>query len=346
MPLRPNFIERQVIKMGIVPAPLLDVGLPGYKIIALIGAGEIDLFKKMAEGPASLDSLAKKTGCNNHALNNLLRVLMPLGYVEKQNEKYTLTKYAKKAVPIEVFKDLTTYFRETMLLCLTNLGQALREAPEEGVVGWDRVKDGEFGRSYQNTMRWMASNTVGEVTKNVKLPNGIKKMVDVGGSHGLYCVEMCRKYPTLQATVLDWPIGIENARQTLQEETDVSNRINTLEADYHHDEIPSGNDYAFLGNIVHGNSPEQNQKLFKKLAEASSDKGSIGILDQFGNLSGSQFSQSVASLIGWGLFLFANGRAYELEDVMQWLNDAGYVKTKIKPLKKTPGFTLLVASKQ
>lgn len=346
MPLRPNFIERQVIKMGLVPAPLLDLGLPIFMSTALIGAGEIDLFRKIDERPASLEALAKTTGCKERALHNLLRVLVSLGYVEKQNEKYTLTKYTKKALPIEIFKDIIPFFRDQLLLSLQNVGRALREAPEEGIIGWERVKGGELGRSYQIAMRWLASSTVAEVTKKVNLPDGIMKMIDVGGSHGLYCVEMCRKHPALQATVLDWPIGIENTKETLQLETDVSNRIDTIEADYNQDEITYGYDYAFLGNIVHGNSPEQNQKLFKKLAEATSDNGTIGILDQFGNISGSRFTKSVASLVGWGLFLFANGRAYAIEEVIQWLNEAGFQKTKIKPLKKTPGFTLLIASKQ
>jgi hypothetical protein len=45
------------------------------------------------------------------------------------------------------------------------------------------------------------------------------------------------------------------------------------------------------------------------------------------------------------LFLFSNGRAYEVDEVLGWLNDAGFPNSKVKPLKKSPGFTLLVAKR-
>ncbi|MDZ7694305.1 MAG: methyltransferase [Balneolaceae bacterium] len=141
-------------------------------------------------------------------------------------------------------------------------------------------------------------------------------------------------------------MGIENARETLQQETDVAGRIDTMEADFFEDEFPSGYDYAFFGNIIHGNSPEQNKELLNRLGRKLSDKGTVGILDQFDNVSGSQFTRSVASLIGWNLFLFSNGRAYEVDDVKSWLREAGFRNTKVMPLKKSPGFTLLVAQKE
>lgn len=346
MPLRPNFIERQFIKWGLIPGLLLDGALPTFLVSAILGAGEIQLFKTLQKEPASLVQLARKTGCNERALANLLNVLVPLGYVNKEDGVYSLTNYAEKSIPIELFSDMVPFIKEQNLLNLQRVETALREAPENGVIGWDSVKGGEIGRSYQVTMRWLARSTVEEVTKRIKLPKGSKKMLDVGGSHGLYCVEMCRKYSELSATVLDWPVGIENANETLQQETDVADRIDTLEADFFEDEFPTGYDYAFFGNIIHGNRPEQNKKLFSRLGEKLTDKGTIGILDQFDNVSGSQFTRATASLIGWNLFLFSNGRAYEVDEVKRWLKEAGFPNTKIMSLKKSPGFTLLIAKKQ
>lgn len=345
MPLRPNFVERQLIKWGLIPGPLLDVALPTFLNAAFLGAGEIDLFRKMDEGPATLEELSEKTRSDQRALRNLLQVLLPLGYVEKKEGKYALTKYARKTVPIETFHEMVPFLKDQMIQNTTYAGKALKEAPEEGVVGWDSVKGGEVGRSYQVTMRWLASSTVDEVCKKMKLPRDGNRMLDIGGSHGLYCVKMCRQNPELKATVLDWPIGIENAKETLRQETDVADRIDTLEADFHEDEFPAGYDLAFFGNIIHGNSPEQNKKIFGKLADSMSDKGTVGIVDQFDNVSGSRFTRSVAALIGWNLFLFANGRAYEVEEVFNWLEDAGFPNSRVIPLKKSPGFTLLVASK-
>lgn len=328
-----------------IPGLLLDGALPTFSVSALLGAGEIQLFKTLKDEPATLTELARKTGCKKRALKNLLNVLEPLGYVSKEGHTYSLTGYAEKSIPIDLYSDMVPFIKEQNLLNLQRMKRALKEAPEEGVIGWDSVKGDEIGRSYQVTMRWLARSTVEEVTQKVNLPKEAAKMLDIGGSHGLYCVEMCRKYPDLKATVLDWPVGIENAKETLEQETDVADRIDTLEADFFEDEFPAGYDYAFFGNIIHGNSPEQNQQLLNRLGNKLTDKGTIGILDQFDNVSGSQFTRATASLIGWNLFLFSNGRAYEVDEVKDWLKDAGFPNSKLISLKKSPGFTLLTATR-
>ena len=173
-----------------------------------------------------------------------------------------------------------------------------------------------------------------------------KRMLDVGGSHGLYCFEFCRKHPALKATVLDWPIGLENARLTLAQERDVAERIDLLEGDFEKEDLPKGGyDFIFLGNIIHGLSEEGNQRLFDKIAAASSNVATIAILDQYSGVTGSAFVKGVASLIGWNLFLFAGGRAYDFQDVTKWLERSGFRSTTLTHLKRSPGFLLTTAHK-
>jgi predicted transcriptional regulator len=345
MPLQPNFIERFFINRGKIPGPLSDYALPSFMITALTGAAHIDLFKVLDESDASLDELSERTGANKRPLQNLLRALKQIGYVEKKNGTWSLTSYTRKAVPVEEFSEILPFFRKQLVRTVQKVDQALMETPKEGVVGWEPLKGGEFGRSYQATMRWLARQSVEEVTKKTELPEGAARMIDVGGSHGLYCIEICRKYPDLQGTIMDWPIGIEAAKETLEQESEVAGHIDTLAGDFFKDEFPKRYDYAFLGNIIHSNSPEQNRYLFKKLADATTERGRLGILDQFDNVSGSGFNQSIAALLGWNLFLFLNGRSYAVEEVEDWLNESGFREVNVQPLKKSPGFTLLTASK-
>lgn len=170
-------------------------------------------------------------------------------------------------------------------------------------------------------------------------------MLDVGGSHGLYTVAFCEKYPGLKGTVLDWEIGLEEARKTLEENPGMSDRIDLVERDFEKEELPNGYDFAFLGNIIHGVSPEGNQELFQKLSRATTSRGMVAIVDQFAGIKGSKFARAVAGLAGLNLFLFAGGRAYEFEKVKGWLADAGFTKTELKKLKQ-PGFSLLVSQKE
>jgi hypothetical protein len=105
-------------------------------------------------------------------------------------------------------------------------------------------------------------------------------MLDVGGSHGLYTVEFCEEYPGLEGTIVDWPIGLEAARRTLDERPAMADRIDPLERDRQAEELPEGYDFAFLGQIVHGLTAEGNQALFEKLSRATTERGTVAILGQ------------------------------------------------------------------
>lgn len=110
----------------------------------------------------------------------------------------------------------------------------------------------------------------------------------------------CREYPDLQGTILDWPIGLESAQKTLAENPDVADRIDLVERDFEEEELPEGHDFAFLGQIVHGVSPKGNQELFQKLARATTERGTVAILDQLAGVSGSTFARGIAASLGFG----------------------------------------------
>lgn len=345
MPLRPNFIERLLINNGIIPSALLDVGISMFQSSAVLTAGDIRLFNHLKEAPLTLEEISKKTGCSLYGLQILLTCMINLGYVNKKENYYSLSKAMQRSFPIEQFPDMVPFFR-TINEKLNNSTEAVKNNPPGGIMGWDMVKSGIVGKSYQTAMRWLGASTVKEVVSNIKMSSP-KKMLDIGGSHGLYCVEFCRKYPGLKATVLDWPIGLENAKITLAQEKDVAQRIDLFECDFEKENLPAEKyDFVFLGNIIHGLNEDANQVLFKKIADATAEKATIAILDQYSNVKGSPFVKGIASLIGWNLFLFAGGRAYDFDVVKKWLENFGVSSVTLKHLKRSPGFSLITAQKK
>lgn len=344
MPLQPNFLERIFINRGDVPWLLLDGALPTFSFWTLVAAGELCIFKELKRGPQTVASLAEQTGASERGLEVLLEALEGLNWLERQNGTYELNDAAEKTLPVDDLDTMVPFLKDQMIASV-DAAQAVREAPEDGIIGWERVKSGPVGRGYQATMRWLASGTVDEVVGKIELPDGARRMLDVGGSHGLYTVKFCREYPNLRGTVLDWPIGLEAAEKTLRENPDVAERIDLVERDFEQEELPEGYDFAFLGNIVHGVSPQGNQELFAKLGRATTDMGTVGILDQLSGVSGSDFTRAVAGLIGFNLFLFSGGRSYPFERLQKWLNQAGFGNVSHDGLRQSPGFSLVTARK-
>lgn len=343
MPLQPNVLERFLINRGFVPGLLVDLGIPLFQLFAMLGAMEIGFFRHLDENPADVPTLVERTGASKRGVERLVQVLEPLGYIEQENGRYRLTDLARE-MPIDLLEPMATFFK-SQTVTLSEVGRGLREAPEDGVYGWEHVQSGEVGRGYQASMRWLASGTVDEVVDSINLPEGARRMLDLGGSHGLYTVAFCEKYPELTGSVLDWEIGLEEAKKTLDEHPEMDDRIDLVERDFEEEELPEGYDFAFLGNIIHGIDPEGNRELFGKLSRATTDRSMVGIVDQFSGIEGSRFSRTVSGLVGLNLFLFSGGRSYDAEDVKEWLADVGFTENTLYDLNQ-PGFSLLVAWKE
>ncbi len=344
MPLQPNFIERLLLRRGTIPGFLGDIAMSTFQFWLMIGAIEVGLFEHLKEGEHDLATLAEKTGASERGLEVVLRALEPLGYVDSDDGTWRLSKAARRSLPVDDLPDMVPFFVDGQMMAYREVARAIREDPPDGILGWETVKSGEDGRSYQATMRWLASESVDEVVKKVDLPDGAGRMLDVGGSHGLYTIAFCREHPDLEGTILDWPIGLEAARQTLEENPDVAGRIDLVERDFEREELPEGFDFAFLGNIVHGIDPDGNRELFGKLARSTTSRGTVAIVDQFEGVSGSKFARGMAALLGFNLFLFSGGRSYPYEDVKAWLSGAGFPEVSETGLRQ-PGFSLVVASK-
>lgn len=357
MPLQPNVVERRLISSGKLPWLLPDLFLSMVQSQAVIAAIQLGVFDQFETEPVTVDELAERTGAHPRGMEILVRALEGLGYLAEDENGYRLTKPARRSLPdqdSEAVRAMGTWFAEYMREC-ASAAEAVREAPEDGLVGWEFVKEGEVGRGYQASMRWLASDLVEPVVDTVSLPDGASQMIDLGGSHGLYTVRFCQEHPGMEGLIVDWPIGLAEAEKTLEDRPEMADRIELLERDFEQEDIPGGNDLAFLGNIVHGIDPDGNKELFEKLAEATTDEGTVAILDQIPAESGglrdrldptnTAFTRGVSALVGFNLFLFSGGRTYQFARVRDWLHEAGFAEVSHHGIRQSPGMSVVVAQK-
>src|SRR5256885_2259497 len=152
MPLKPNFIERLLIHSGIIPGALLDGGISMFQSSAVLTAGDIKLFNHLKNSSLTIEELSAKTGCSIYGLQVLLECMLNLGYIMKNGNKYSLSKATLRSFPIDSFPDMVPFFRASNEK-LSNATVAVRTNPAGGIIGWDMVKSGEMGKSYQTVMR-------------------------------------------------------------------------------------------------------------------------------------------------------------------------------------------------
>lgn len=341
MPITPNTIERWLFfRLHLAPAPLLDF-LAAQAFQAVAAAYRLGVFNALADGPVTTQQIARRIEADERGTALLLRALEAVGYVEERPGGYATTAMVAKWLPI--VGDGLGFF--AMVLerfahleeCIRRGGPALepREWLDQRVGGW---------REFQAGMVTLARIVADEIAVKVKLPRDARRVVDVGGGHGLYSVKLCRRYPQLSATIFDLPQALQAAQETIAAEH-MADRVTVQTGDFWQDDLGSGFDAALLFNIIHANLPDQNTELLRKVARALNSGGRVVILDQLvGHVRGAT-SRAFAALMGLTLFNLAGGQTYAFEEIAGWLAAAGFVYPRRIRLVRAPGNSLVLATR-
>lgn len=64
MPLRPNILERRLIRFSVMPGPMLDLALASVQAPALLAAAKLKLFQGVQKEPIDVEQLAHRVSAS------------------------------------------------------------------------------------------------------------------------------------------------------------------------------------------------------------------------------------------------------------------------------------------
>ena len=346
MPIVPSFLERTVLlTLNRGPGPMMDLA-GGLAFHALSVAVKLRIFEAIGNNSLTSNEVAHLISADNRATDLLLGVLEALGYVEKKKGRYSNTKMTSKWILESSPNSMACMFSgmEGALDRWRYLNETIRDGSPP-MLAWEWLDQHPGGwKDYQGMMIGMARACVEEIVARVRLPSAAKRLIDLGGGHGLYSIGFCRKHPGLSATVFDWPQAKDVAIETISSEG-MSERVVFQEGDLWQDDYGSEYDVALLFQIVHMYSPEKNVQLLTKAKDALSPNGCLVINDQVAVEAPSPLAKLIARLQGLELLNSVNGQTYTPGEIERWLLEAGFTNPSTKLLRNTPGFGVVVATK-
>lgn len=341
MPVTPNLLERLVLfRLNLAPAVMLDfLGALAFRTVT--AARRLGVFEALSAGPLTAAKVARRIDADERGTTILLEALEALGYVESTHGNYAATAMAAKWLPLlgdgigfcemlaERFQDLDESVRRG--------GPAVdaREWLGQRPDGW---------REFQAGMVALARMTADGVVAKVRLPATARRLLDVGGGHGLYSIKFCQRYPQLSATVFDLPEGLEVTPAAIAAEG-MEGRVSVQAGDFWIDGFGAGYDVALLFNIIHANLPARNVELLQKVAAALNPGGLVVILDQLAGKVRGGTSGAFAALMGLNLFNLTGGQAYGYREIAGWLSAAAFANPHRIGLLKSPGTSLVLGTK-
>ena len=301
---------------------LLQLSGSYWAACALQAAVQLDLFTALAEGPLTGEKLSARLGCDQRALDMLVTALVALGFLERRGEAVAATPgaltYLARTSPEYI--GFIILHHAHIMPGWVSLAQSVRLGrPALEKIYFQNDED-EEREAFLMGMFNVARGQAATVAKALDLA-GRSRLIDVGGGPGTYAVQFCLGQPGLRALVFDQPATEPFAREVAAR-YGLSDRVDFMGGDFLRDELPKGQDVAWLSQVLHGESPENAARLVKNAA-ASLNPGGLLAVQEF-VLDNDRSGPAHSALFSLNMLVGTKGgQAYTLDEIRAMLEQAG-----------------------
>jgi 2-polyprenyl-3-methyl-5-hydroxy-6-metoxy-1,4-benzoquinol methylase len=180
--------------------------------------------------------------------------------------------------------------------------------------------------------------------KKIPVPNGATTMLDIGGSHGLYSIELCKKYPNLSSTIMELPGAVE-AASAIAKRYDTTGRVSHIAGNALNDDLGSERwDIIMINNVVHHFTNEQNVAVAKKIARALKPNG-IYVIGELIRAKKPGEGGVVGATSGLYFSFISSSGTWSVAEMEEWQRNAGLKNEKSISTIVLPGFQMVVGRK-
>ncbi len=331
------------LRLGRVPLPLFETHIAATLARALMAAVRLGIFESLSAGPRGVTEIALLCRTNPKATMLLLDALTTSRYLTFDGGQYALTRQSWTWM----LRDSPQSIRDKILLQNTEwrwLAELEAFIASGQPLQFHSSMSGEERRLYHRSMRALAGIAGAEVARRIPMPPRAHRMLDIGGSHGHYSAELCRRFPDLRAEVLELPEAIEIAAPLLAAEG-LGDRVvyrpgNILETDLGDNQF----DLVLMSNVAHHLDEASNMDVARRVKRALRSNGVFVIQEP---VYGTRNTDQTGALLAlyFGLQSEKDVRTWTLHEMAGWQSRAG-LRTR-RPIKLTtaPGWVQQSASR-
>jgi hypothetical protein len=298
----------------------------------------LDIFSKLADGPATAKEVAKLCNSDERGIELILIACVGLGLLEKNEDRFgngpVAQTFLVKGSPryqggiVSMFEDWVSPWAK------------LKNAVVQGrpVVEKQHDKGDEATRTYIMGMLYRGIPQAKLLADEVPL-SAHQRLLDVGGGPGIFSIILTEKNPGLKADVFDLPQTLRVTRDIIKD-FQAQDRVDTKEGSYLQDPFGQGYDVVLLSSMISQEGPDVIKNIIKKSYDAMASGGVILIQEQF--LETDKSGPLLAALIGINQLIHTPaGRAYSAKEVADWAAEIGFKDLSFRPLPEPSPFTLI-----
>ncbi|HEX8461867.1 MAG TPA: class I SAM-dependent methyltransferase [Segetibacter sp.] len=344
-PLAQNPLEWLALKARLVPTPLAYSHFGFMMSKFLLEAVDKGIFEVIGNRKISLEEICSQCKLETKPVKSLLGVLATMGLIKTVKDRFFLTAKSKKWIlkdsPDSLYW-LMMFDNRVCLKWMDYVGEFLKTG--KGLQYHETLNEEEW-MYYQKAMEATASATSKEAVRRIAVPANATQVLDIGGSHGLYSVGLCKRNHAISATILDLPAAVEKAGPILAK-YNMGNRVVHQPGNILIDEIGEEKfDLIVMASVAHHFTVEENILVAQKAYKALKPGGLFTILEV---LRSDKITYNGDMLSALGDFFFAlssTSGTWSLQEIKDWQKQAGFTNLKKTTFLTIPGYAAITGRK-
>lgn len=327
---------------GTPPALLLRRLIGSYRIThAIKAAAELGITDQLGDRPRGAEELAERLRVNAQALYRLLRTLVSIGLLADAGDGlFTLTPVgaclrsdAPDGMRAWALCEGAEYYQGAWmnLLHAVQTGETAFEYTHGMTFYQYLARHPETGHGFSQAMLDYARLIAAAVVAGYDFA-GVRRVVDIGGSHGHLLSAVLNANPTVSGVLFDRPAVIERAEERMRG-AGLAGRVELVAGDFF-DSLPAGGDLYILSRILMDYDDDASVRLLQNCRRAMAAGGRVLIVQLLmpeqrdGGAQGRLFEAAVSDL---NMLVLTGGRERTEGEYRTLLGRAGFRLTRVVP---------------
>ncbi len=296
-----------------------------YREAATLMAGvELGLFTRVARGADTVPKLAEALRMTPTNAERMVTACVALGLLVREGERVRnaddVQRYLVEGEP--GYAGPWILFTKDEWEDWGHLAERLRDTGPPVVLG--KYAQGftvAEARKYHEATYSIGMGSGRRFVKQVDLARR-RRILDLGGGSGCYCIAACQAHAQLTAVVFDLPPVTEVARDFIASHG-LSDRVATVAGDFTADPLPQGADVVIMASNLPQYSREIIQRVVRKAWEALAPGGEMHLIGEMLNAERSGPGDPAL----WGLaetVYGSTGLAHSVAECIGYLETAGF----------------------
>ena len=332
-------MDKIIYRMPEADFGLIDeIAKGNEKANILFAAVDYRIFDLLSK-PKAAGQVSEEIKTDPYLTEKFLNALVALNFIHKIENRYSNTKLA-----------------ETFLVRKSPFYQGtLFEMKRRGTTDWQRISDalknGGIKTGTENKSIIDRTFIVGhaeiaiagamqravDVVSTLPEFERAKKLLDLGGGHGLYSIAFSQLKPELEVVLFDLPHVTEIAKEYL-EQYGTQGKIKFIAGDFTEDDIGNGYDIVFVSDVTISG-------ILKKVYDALNENGVL--IYRRWTINDDRTSPLTSVLFDFMLAMMrSEHRVYTLGEYIHLLEDTGFSITQILDISSPQDPTKIIVAKK